>query len=121
MDASRRTVTTSTIRTSSGRRGPAAWWLAAAVASLLCLTDAVAAAESPPVTGEVTKVDLHSGTITIRHGAIPTLKAAAAPGTDAFVVKDPVMLNALAVGRTIRFTAEDTGGTPLLASLLPAE
>lgn len=120
MDETRFALAASRRPTRPFPRRRAASLIAAALATAWLGAAPAAAAESEPAVGEVTHVDLQTGTVTIRHAAIPTLTSAPGPGTHAFVVRDPVMLNAVGVGRTIRFTAEESGGALVLSTLLPA-
>lgn len=60
------------------------------------------------ISGDVTSVDLKSGTIAMSHEPNERLKLGR--GTDAFRVGDPVMLNAIRPGRRIRITAERVNG-----------
>jgi Cu/Ag efflux protein CusF len=52
--------------------------------------------------GEVTKVDLATGRITIKHGPISSLGMNAAEAVDDFQAYEPIMLNALRPGDSQR-------------------
>jgi Cu/Ag efflux protein CusF len=52
----------------------------------------------PIATGEVTKVDLTKGTVTIKHGPIASMKMNATEAYDDFKVNEPILLNALRPG-----------------------
>jgi Cu(I)/Ag(I) efflux system periplasmic protein CusF len=61
-----------------------------------------------PVTGEVTKLDKETGRITLRHGEIKSLDMP--PMTMVFRVREPKLLDGVAVGDRIRFAAERIDG-----------
>jgi|SRR5215469_18894920 len=56
------------------------------------------------ISGDVIKVDLTSGMITVRHEPNQRLKLGYA--TDTFRVSEPIMLNAIRPGAHIRFVAD---------------
>lgn len=58
--------------------------------------------------GEVRKVDLAAGKVTLRHGEIRNLDMA--PMTMVFGVAEPAMLERLAIGDKVRFVAERRDG-----------
>ncbi len=58
--------------------------------------------------GEVRKVDLAAGKLTIRHGPLENLRMDAM--TMAFKVKDPAMLSQVEAGDSIDFVAEEVDG-----------
>lgn len=60
------------------------------------------------ISGDVVKVDLTSGMITVRHEPNQRLKLGYA--TDTFRVSEPIMLNAIRLGAHIRFAAERING-----------
>ncbi len=60
------------------------------------------------ISGDVTKVDLTSGMITVRHEANQRLKLGQA--TDTFRVSEPIMLNAIRSGAHIRFAVDRING-----------
>jgi Cu/Ag efflux protein CusF len=60
------------------------------------------------ISGDVTKVDLTSGMITVRHEANQRLNLGQA--TDTFRVSEPIMLNAIRSGAHIRFAADRING-----------
>jgi Cu/Ag efflux protein CusF len=60
------------------------------------------------ISGDVTKVDLTSGMITVRHEANQRLKLGQA--TDTFRVSEPIMLKAIRSGAHIRFAADRING-----------
>jgi Cu(I)/Ag(I) efflux system periplasmic protein CusF len=66
------------------------------------------AAGALPVAGEVTKVDKETGRITLRHGEIKNLDMP--PMTMVFRVREPKLLEGVAVGDRIRFAAERIDG-----------
>jgi Cu(I)/Ag(I) efflux system periplasmic protein CusF len=75
-------------------------------------------AQTPAATGEVTKLDKASGRVTLKHGEIKNLDMP--PMTMVFRAADPSMLDNLAVGNRIRFTAERINGQYTLTSVLKA-
>lgn len=75
-------------------------------------------AESPLAEGEVRKVDLAAGKVTLRHGEIRNLEMP--PMTMVFGVADPGVLHQLKVGDKVRFTAQRRGGAIVITSLAPA-
>jgi Cu/Ag efflux protein CusF len=58
--------------------------------------------------GEVRKIDKAQGKITLRHGEIKNLDMP--PMTMVFRVKDPKMLDTVAVGDKVKFSAEKSDG-----------
>lgn len=87
--------------------------------SVIVLHTNLFAQGAPVVHGEVMKVDLTSGQITIRHGPIKNLGMTNATETDDFKVADPIMLNALMSGERIKFTADRVNGQLTLATIQP--
>ncbi len=79
---------------------------------LAMLTSLVAkplsAQDGAVISGDVTKVDLTSGMITVRHEPNQQLKLGQA--TDTFRVSEPIMLNAIRPGAHIRFAADRING-----------
>jgi len=65
-------------------------------------------AAAQDASGEVTKLDKTQGRITLRHGEIRNLDMP--PMTMVFRVSDPKLLEAVAVGDKVRFSAEKIGG-----------
>ncbi len=59
--------------------------------------------------GEVRKIDKAAGTVTLKHGDIPSLDMMGM--TMVFKVKDRAMLDSVAVGSKVRFKAERQGGS----------
>jgi Cu/Ag efflux protein CusF len=88
----------------------------------LIATLAVAAmsmsALAQPASGEVTKLDKAAGRVTLKHGEIKNLDMP--PMTMVFRVRDPKVLEALAVGDRVRFTAERIDGQYTLTTLTKA-
>jgi Cu/Ag efflux protein CusF len=68
----------------------------------------LSAQDDAVISGDVTEIDLTSGTITIHHDANQKLKLANA--TDTFRVNEPIMLNAIRPGAHIRFAADRING-----------
>jgi Cu(I)/Ag(I) efflux system protein CusF len=76
---------------------------AAALAVLLAGT-----AFAQPTDGEVRRIDKAQSKVTLKHGEIKNLEMP--PMTMVFRVKDPAMLDALAVGDKVRFSVEKLDG-----------
>lgn len=92
--------------------------LLAALASTLFAFAALAQAALPIVDGEIRKIDLEAGKITIRHGDITNLDMPAM--TMVFRAKDPVMLDTLKPGDKVTFTAGRIDGALTVLSIEPA-
>ena len=74
----------------------------------LTLAGASALAAAQPVDGEVKKIDLEAGKVTLKHGEIKNLDMPAMQM--AFRVADPSWLKTLQVGDKVRFSADKVGG-----------
>ena len=74
---------------------------------------------APLVDGEVRKVDLEQGKLTLRHGPIPNLDMP--PMSMVFRVADPKLLDALKPGDKVRFTADKVDGAFTVTSLRAAD
>ena len=70
---------------------------------------------APLVEGEVRKVDLAQGKLTLRHGPIPNLDMP--PMSMVFRVADPGMLDTVKPGDKVRFTADKIDGAFTVTSL----
>ncbi|MDP3750710.1 MAG: copper-binding protein, partial [Polaromonas sp.] len=69
--------------------------------------------------GEIRKVDLANGKVTIKHGEIKNLDM---PGmTMVFQAKDPELLAKAKPGDKIRFKAEKAGGAIVVTDIQPAK
>lgn len=68
--------------------------------------------------GEVRKIDLAAGKVTLRHGEIRNLEMA--PMTMVFGVTDPALLQPLKVGDRVRFAAERRDGAIVITRMEPA-
>lgn len=75
-------------------------------------------AQAPHADGEVTKVDTATSRLTLRHGEIRNLDMP--PMTMVFRVADPKLLDGVAVGDRVRFTAEKIGGHYTVTTLVKA-
>jgi len=75
-----------------------------------------AAAQTPAVSGEVIKLDKLTSRITLKHGGIKNLDDMP-PMTMVFRARDPKMLDAVAVGDKVRFSAEKIDGNFTVTSL----
>ena len=69
--------------------------------------------------GEVRKIDLEAGKVTLKHADIKSLDMPAM--TMVFVVKDKAMLDKLKTGDKIRFKAINDGGKYTLTEIQPAK
>jgi Cu(I)/Ag(I) efflux system periplasmic protein CusF len=78
------------------------------IAAAALFTAGVAAAQTPRVDAEVTKLDRSTNRVTLRHAEIKHLDMPAM--TMVFRVRDPRWLEGLAVGDKIRFDAEKIDG-----------
>ncbi|SHG66288.1 copper-binding protein [Massilia sp. CF038] len=65
--------------------------------------------------GEIRKVDMDAGKLTIRHGELKNLDMA--PMTMVFRVKDKAMLGQVAAGDKVRFSAEKIEGALTVTAL----
>jgi Cu(I)/Ag(I) efflux system periplasmic protein CusF len=73
----------------------------------------------PMATAEIRKIDLENKKITLKHGEIKNLDM---PGmTMVFAVKDAVMLDKLAAGDKVMFTADKVGSTFTVMSIEKAK
>ena len=75
-------------------------------------------AQPAPATGEITKLDNATGKVTLKHGEIKNLDMP--PMTMVFRVAEPKMLDRLAVGDRVRFTADRINGQYTLLSVTKA-
>lgn len=91
---------------------------AGAAAGRLKPTSGDAAGALPSAEGEVRKVDLRTGKITLKHGDIPNLDMP--PMTMVFQVNDPSLLSQVKAGDKVRFTAEKIRGAYTVMSMSPA-
>jgi Cu(I)/Ag(I) efflux system protein CusF len=75
----------------------------------------VAQAGVEPSDGEIRKVDKANGRITIKHGEIKNVHMG--PMTMSFGVKSPAMLEGVAAGDKVKFTAEEVKGELVVTSI----
>ena len=95
------------------------WWGAVvALASAALFKGGIAAAQGGQAAGEITKVDKTSGRVTLKHGEIKALDMP--PMTMVYRVRDPKLLDAVAVGDRVRFVAERVEGQYTVTSLSKA-
>ena len=85
----------------------------------LALLAAASLAQTPQASGEVTKVDKANSRVTLRHGEIKNLDMP--PMTMNFRVRDGKILDEVAVGDRVRFTAEKLDGKYVLTTLSKAQ
>jgi Cu(I)/Ag(I) efflux system protein CusF len=90
--------------------------LIALATSLLIAVPALA--QAPNAEGEVTKIDKAQAKITLRHGEIKSLDMPAM--TMAYRVRDPKLLDSVAVGDRVRFAAEKVGGNFTVTAITKA-
>jgi Cu(I)/Ag(I) efflux system periplasmic protein CusF len=90
-------------------------WLTFTAALVLA---AAVQAQAPTASGEITKLDSGSGRITLKHGEIKNLDMP--PMTMVFRVSDAKLLEGLAVGQRIGFTAERINGQYTITSVTKA-
>lgn len=88
----------------AGHHGPAAAASAAATT-----------AAAPQSQGEVRRVDLAQGKVTLRHGPIVNLDMP--PMTMVFTAVDPKVLEGLKQGDKVRFTADRRNGTYVVTAI----
>ncbi len=74
---------------------------------------------TPLAEGEVRRLDLQQGKVTLKHGEIRNLDMP--PMTMVFRVKDPSMLAGLKVGDKIRFSAEQIDGNMVVTGIEPGK
>ncbi len=73
------------------------------------------AAQQPMSHGEIKKIDVANGKLTIKHGPLDNLGMGAM--TMVFKAKDPAMLSQVKVGDKIDFVAEEIGGVLTVTTL----
>jgi Cu(I)/Ag(I) efflux system periplasmic protein CusF len=78
-----------------------------------------AAAAAPQSEGEVRKVDLEQGKVTLRHGPLANLDMPAM--TMVFTAADPKLLKGLKQGDKVRFTADKKDGTYFVTAIEAAK
>jgi Cu(I)/Ag(I) efflux system protein CusF len=74
-----------------------------------------AVAAAPQSEGEVRKVDLEKGKVTLRHGPLANLDMPAM--TMVFTAADPKLLEGLKQGDKVRFTADKQDGTYIVTAI----
>lgn len=72
-------------------------------------------AAAPESEGEVRKVDLQQGKVTLRHG--PLVNHDMPPMTMVFTAADPKMLEGVKQGDKVRFTADKKDGTYVVTAI----
>ncbi len=93
-------------------------WLTFTAAAVLATLGTWAGAQAPTASGEITKLDTAGARITLKHGEIKNLDMP--PMTMVFRVADPRLLEGLAVGQRIGFTAERINGQYTVTSVTKA-
>ena len=89
--------------------------MATALAALVSLG---ALAQATNAVGEVGKIDKAHGRITIKHEGVKNLDMP--PMALVFRVRDPAVLDTLAVGDKVRFAAEKIGGDYTVTAIVKA-
>jgi Cu(I)/Ag(I) efflux system protein CusF len=82
------------------------------------LTAVAVQAQAPTASGEITKLDKAAARVTLKHGEIKNLDMP--PMTMVFRVADAKLLEGLAVGQRIGFTAERINGQYTVTSVTKA-
>jgi Cu/Ag efflux protein CusF len=91
-------------------------FLALCASLIFSATPALAAPETAALTdGVIRKLDLASGTVTIKHGEMPNLNMG--PMTMSFKAKTPAMLKPFKEGDKIRFRAAEVKGELTVTSI----
>ncbi|KPF57547.1 hypothetical protein D621_07705 [beta proteobacterium AAP51] len=72
-------------------------------------------AQAATAVGEVTKLDKANGRVTLKHGELKELDMP--PMTMSFRVREPRLLETVAVGDRVRFTAEKLNGQYTVTAL----
>ena len=80
---------------------------------------AAVAGTAPQSEGEVRKVDLEQGKVTLRHGPLANLDMPAM--TMVFTAADPKLLQGLKQGDKVRFTADKKDGTYVVTAIEAAK
>ncbi|WP_048441023.1 copper-binding protein [Caenimonas sp. SL110] len=80
---------------------------------------ATAASAAPQSEGEVRKVDMELGKVTLRHGPLANLDMPAM--TMVFTVAQPKLLEGLKQGDKVRFTADKKDGSYVVTAIEPAK
>jgi Cu/Ag efflux protein CusF len=94
----------------------------AAAALFLCAAVPVSdllAQQTPVVEGDILKINLSAGILTVRHGPIQNLGITTGTATNDFKVGDAIMLNAVQAGDHIKFTADRVNGQLTVTALKP--
>jgi Cu(I)/Ag(I) efflux system periplasmic protein CusF len=84
-----------------------------------CHDSSASQAPAAMTLGEVRKIDLAQGKITLRHGPIPHLNMPAM--TMVFPVANPQWLNGLQAGDSVEFQLEKPNGAYQITALRPAK
>ncbi len=97
--------------------------LAQAAAPTQAAAPAAMASASAPAAdtteGEVRKVDLSAGKITLKHGEIKNMEMP--PMTMVFKVQDPALLSQVKAGDKVRFTVDKIKGNYTVMTLEPVQ
>lgn len=83
--------------------------IVAAFVAAVMLAPVSVYAQTPPIDGQVTKVDESAGKLTIKHGPLKKFDMNE-PMTMVFRAQDPAMLKAVKAGDKIKFDADKING-----------
>ena len=90
--------------------------IARTLGALLALSAVAALAQVPNADGEVSKIDKARAHVTIKHNGVKNLDMP--PMALIFRVRDPAVLDTLAVGDKVRFAAEKIDGNYTLTAIV---
>jgi Cu/Ag efflux protein CusF len=76
-----------------------------------------AALAQQALTGSITKIDELNGKITIQQAQSGTVGSGATGAAEDFKVQDGLLFNALQVGDSVAFTAQDVGGARTITKI----
>lgn len=92
-------------------------YVARVAAVLFAMSCSAGFAEDGAVRGEVKKIDLAAGKITLKHGPIKSLDMEEEGMTMVFRVTDPAMLKSVGVGDKVMFDAGRVNGQIAVTSI----
>jgi len=95
--------------------------LLAALAFSMLVSVGMAMAEDAMVIGEVKKIDVSAGKISLKHGPIKKLDMEDEGMTMVFRIQDPSMLKGLKVGDKVQFDADRVNGQITITKLQKAK
>lgn len=89
-------------------RSSSPWRRSQAALTALLLGTTLTLAHGEPVDGEIRKIDVAAGKVTLRHEEIKSLNMP--PMTMAYRVRNPAWLESLQVGDRVKFSADKVNG-----------